>query len=477
MLPSTHADPGSRTNPWVLPALVVGFGVAVAMWCLGFVTHLPGISVPTAVTGSVLLLAHLATGYLAARSAPGRLFFAALSAGFVVGCVNLLVLGALLAPTDPSQQLPAHGAFVALGYVGASIIFAMLGAAIALATGSRASRGARVVDRERWLARFAIVAAVSAAPVILSGGLVTSADAGLAVHDWPGSYGALMWLYPLSRMTGGIYFEHAHRLFGSLVGFTMIVLVILSFVSTRRSLPRIAAIIALAAVIAQGIMGGQRVVTADAAPGQDLSSLTPESVPADAPANFALTKDNATSRGLAVAHGIFGQLTVAWLGICAVVMSPRYANARSAPPIRDTFLRRASAVLIAVLLLQLLLGATTRHLNHIHVLFTHAGFALVALVACSITGLRAAKHRGTPLRPLGMTVAHGAGLQVILGFAAMFSVLPYGRIGPEPWHAILLATAHQALGALLITSAAMLAVWSFRLTESAASDNARAAIA
>ena len=60
--------------------------------------------------------------------------------------------------------------------------------------------------------------------LLIAGGLVTSAREGLAVVDWPNSFGYNMFLYPPSRMTGGIYYERAHRLFGSLVGLTVLVL-------------------------------------------------------------------------------------------------------------------------------------------------------------------------------------------------------------------------------------------------------------
>ena len=60
--------------------------------------------------------------------------------------------------------------------------------------------------------------------LVVAGGLVTSNEAGLAVVDWPNSFGYNMFLYPLAKMTGGIYYEHAHRLYGSLVGLTTIVL-------------------------------------------------------------------------------------------------------------------------------------------------------------------------------------------------------------------------------------------------------------
>lgn len=462
-----HADLPTSRSPFIVPALTIGFAAAVVMWCIGFITHLPGLRAATPVVGVLMLLAHLGAGVFAVRTVAARPFRIATLAGLIAGCVNLLVLGSLLTPADPSKAAPAHAALIALGYIAASGVLAGIGAVIARAIGIHPSSGAAEVGRERWAARFAGVTALSAAPVILSGGLVTSAQAGLAVHDWPGSYGVLMWMYPLSRMTGGVYYEHAHRLFGSLVGLTTVVLTILAFTSTRRSLPRIAVVIALLAVIAQGIMGGQRVVTADAPADQDLRALTPESVPDDAPGNFALTTDNPTSRALAVAHGVFGQLTVAWLAACAVVMSPRYVSPRPDDMFPDRFLRFAAGGALAALLLQLLLGATTRHLHHMHVLMAHLAFAFVVLVMCMVAGLRAAKHRGTPVRRPGMALAHASGLQVLLGFGAMFSVLPYDRTGPEPWHAVLLATVHHALGAALLAAAAMLVVWTFRLTSSA----------
>lgn len=473
--------PNPQRTGLFLQAATIGFAAAVAMWLIGFVTHLPGLRAPTPVVGALLLLAHVATGVVAANCLTTRVVKVAGGAGLVAGTVNLLVLSGVLASDQAGSALPANAAVIAIAYVAFSGIVAAVSAGGARAIGIRAAPQAAMRTRETWLARFAAVAAFSAAPVILSGGLVTSAGAGLAVHDWPGSYGQVMWLYPLSRMTGGVYYEHAHRLFGTLVGLTTIVLVVLAFLNTRRSLPRIAAVVALVAVVAQGVMGGLRVTSADAPVGQDLSTLTPDTVPADAPANFALTTDNATSRGLAIVHGVFGQLTVAWLAACTAFMAPRFGRTGDPAvvdrPIHDRFLRRTTGVLLGVLLFQLLLGATTRHLEHFHVLMTHMGFAFVVVVVCFIAGLRAAKHRGTPVRLPGMGVAHASGLQVVLGFGAMFSVLPYDRVGPEPWHAVLLATAHQALGAVILANAAMLAAWTYRLTARHAAPAVRSAVA
>jgi cytochrome c oxidase assembly protein subunit 15 len=49
-------------------------------------------------------------------------------------------------------------------------------------------------------------------------GLVTNTGAGLAVPDWPSTFGHNLFLFPWSQMTGGIFYEHSHRLVGALVG-------------------------------------------------------------------------------------------------------------------------------------------------------------------------------------------------------------------------------------------------------------------
>ena len=68
------------------------------------------------------------------------------------------------------------------------------------------------------LSLFAALVAVSTALLIFAGGLVTSTGSGLSVPDWPNTYGWFMWSFPLSKMVGGIFYEHAHRLIASTVG-------------------------------------------------------------------------------------------------------------------------------------------------------------------------------------------------------------------------------------------------------------------
>jgi cytochrome c oxidase assembly protein subunit 15 len=72
-----------------------------------------------------------------------------------------------------------------------------------------------------WLHRYAIVLAVCTLFLVVAGASVTSKEAGLSVPDWPLSYGQVM-----PEMTGGVFFEHGHRMVATAVGFMTIVLTI-----------------------------------------------------------------------------------------------------------------------------------------------------------------------------------------------------------------------------------------------------------
>jgi heme a synthase len=76
----------------------------------------------------------------------------------------------------------------------------------------------------RWLNRFAVFTALATLALIGIGGLVTSHEAGMSVPDWPNSYGYNMFLFPPSKWIGGILYEHTHRLWASFVGLLVIAL-------------------------------------------------------------------------------------------------------------------------------------------------------------------------------------------------------------------------------------------------------------
>ncbi|MEO8167921.1 MAG: COX15/CtaA family protein, partial [bacterium] len=98
---------------------------------------------------------------------------------------------------------------------------------------------------------FAVLTAVATFFLIIAGGLVTSTDSGLAVPDWPLSYGQLM-----PPMVGGIFYEHGHRMVATLVGILTSILTLWLWKQEDRLWVKVLGLIALLAVIVQGILGG-----------------------------------------------------------------------------------------------------------------------------------------------------------------------------------------------------------------------------
>ncbi len=114
-----------------------------------------------------------------------------------------------------------------------------------------------------WPNRTAILLAVVTFPLIWVGGLVTTYKAGMSVPDWPSTYGYNLFLYPLATWLAGpfdLFIEHGHRLLGSLAGFVAILLVVVVWRRDQRVWVRRLALAALGLVIAQGLLGGLRVL-------------------------------------------------------------------------------------------------------------------------------------------------------------------------------------------------------------------------
>src|SRR5690349_10353771 len=127
--------------------------------------------------------------------------------------------------------------------------------------GNAIPQSSAVTDRHYhvWLNRFAWLSAVTTLLLICSGGMVTSKGVGLAVPDWPTTFGYNMFLFPVSKWIGGVFFEHTHRLIASTVGFLTIVLALWIWRAEERQTVKTLGLLAVAAVILQGILGGLRV--------------------------------------------------------------------------------------------------------------------------------------------------------------------------------------------------------------------------
>lgn len=510
----TPTDPHSATFArWVGPALVGGLGTAVAMWCAWFITHLPALQLPSAVLGPALLLLLLLGAYLTARQSgkTPRWAIGTLT-GVVSGLVNLMLVGSKIveAPADGAevgQLRPAAGLIV----VGFLALCAALGAAGGALARPKADTPP-ASDRD-WLNRLALVAMASFLPLLLIGGLVTSTGSGMAVPDWPGSYGANMFLYPIGLMSHErIFLEHTHRLFGSMVGLNTVAL-LLGVVgagptgSVRRR-ARILLCLALFALAAAAFFAGVKWMN-DPAAGPGPKIITVAGLLGSLLVAWRLSAGGEGSRlrgwasalfllvcaqgflggarvvenspTLALVHGVAAQLLFAVAAVIAASLSPAADLARAASPApRDRRLRLVSQWLLAALVIQLVFGAMYRHMHSMHPLWSHAAFSLVVVALAVLAGSLAMSRRSghdadRPLRRLGMTLHGLVGLQFVLGWIAFYLVLAAGSRGPTPTHDlmdqtpmapaydVLLRTAHQANGAILLAAAAALATLARRL--------------
>jgi cytochrome c oxidase assembly protein subunit 15 len=183
---------------------------------------------------------------------------------------------------------------------------------------------------------FAVIVAASTALLIFAGGLVTSTGSGLSVPDWPNTYGWFMWAFPVSKMVGGIFYEHLHRLVASTVGFLIVVLAIwLARVEPRRWVRRLG-YLALAAVVTQGVLGGITVLW-----------YLPDAI--------------------SIAHASLAQIVFCLTTTIALVTSPGWKAGYGQLPTsnfqlpRDVTLERIASVTTIAIYVQIVIGATMRH--------------------------------------------------------------------------------------------------------------------
>ncbi len=426
----------TSTRPNRSYVLPLGFAMTVSMWAAAYVCRLPAVMAPSwLVLG--LMLAMVALWGWATGLGTGDGWLAGMMVGAAAAVLNMLILGSILASADGGGVAPS-----ALWWVpGSILVIALVSGGFAVVPGRRVEH---VSDPADWTALFAKVAVAATFLLVVAGGLVTSNEAGLAVVDWPNTFGSNMFLFPLARMTGGIYYEHAHRLFGALVGLTTIVLAVRLWRSDDRPWLRRLAIVAVVLVIFQGILGGLRVTG-----GFTLSTSE---------------TDMAPSIALAVLHGVLGQVFLGLIVAIAVVTSRWWRQAPAAEP-RPTAAgdRSMQMWLIATLVLQLVLGAVQRHLAW--GLIIHISLAAVVVMLAVIAGARAwgLYHGAWPVQRLGQALIGGVGVQVTLGIAALAVTQGRAVVGSPTTLEVTIATAHQATGALLLALAVTLLLWTQRL--------------
>jgi cytochrome c oxidase assembly protein subunit 15 len=380
---------------------------------------------PAPVAGQVTITFVLAMvfigGFLAARySAKG--IWAAVGAGALSGLLNILIVGSILHDAAKNSSLVP----VAALWVGGSILLNAFVAGAGGLIGMLAPSPNR--NAVRWNAIFPALLACTTLMLIIAGGFVTGFSAGMAVPDWPQSYGYNMFLFPLSKMQSvdGKFYEHSHRLLGSLVGLTSLAVAVYLTRIERRRWVKLFAWAIFVGVCIQGLMGGFRV--------------TENSIP------------------LATLHGIFAQVVFASMA-CLSAAGMRTPPVSEASGTSDRFF---SGSLLGSLIVQLTLGALVRQRVDSLVLVHIMMAALVALLAITC-GFRAIVLHGglKPLKRVGIAIMVIVGIQLLLGIIALALRSPTGEA--RTTLSALWTTAHQANGALLLVSCALLWFWDLRL--------------
>lgn len=191
-----------------------------------------------------------------------------------------------------------------------------------------------------WFALFTVGWALL---VISIGGLVTSKGVGMAVPDWPTTYGYNMFFFPIRLWNGGIFHEHLHRLVASVLGLFTVVLALWIQQTDGRAWLRRVAWVAVGMVVIQGVLGGKRV---------QLNAVNVGSIPG--------------SVFFGVLHAVLAQLFLGTLAVIAVATSP--IRQRFWDGVRSRRVGRWVIALLVGIVIQLGVAATMRH--------QHAGLAI-----------------------------------------------------------------------------------------------------
>jgi cytochrome c oxidase assembly protein subunit 15 len=295
--------------------------------------------------------------------------------------------------------------------------------------------------------RLATVLVCAVFPLIFVGGLVTTTEAGMAVPDWPNTYGYNLFLYPLSTWFAGpwdIFVEHGHRLLGAAAGFLTIALAWSLWRHDERRWMKGLGLAALAAVIAQGVLGGLRVVL--------------------------------DARLLAMIHGCTGPL---YFALCVALwqftaLAPAVA-ATNDPHAAKAF--RLTLLTTCLAYFQLVLGAVVRHIPvdaapatfRTAVLFHLFMAAVVTIhVVLAVAAILKVRQSQASLRPaavflgslLLVQLALGLGTWIVnYGFPQWVNAVvttPNFVIRSTSLPQVLITTSHVAVGSLIVVTSLVL---------------------
>jgi cytochrome c oxidase assembly protein subunit 15 len=283
-----------------------------------------------------------------------------------------------------------------------------------------------------WSHRTAVILVCATFPLLFIGGLVTSKGAGLAVPDWPTTFGYNMFLYPWSKMVGNIFYEHSHRLVASSVGLLTVILALTLWFREKRDWLRWLGIAALGLVILQGVIGGLRVILLE--------------------------------HTLAIIHAAFAQAFFALTVSLAVFTSTEWGTNFQDVSLSDgSRLRRLCTVTTVVIYIQSVFGAVLRHTGErldAHLFF--AAMVVLHVLFISVRILRSHSDQPKLTRPAGLLTILLL-LQLSFGVASYFGKftsllrLTVGAL-------VVVTTTHLVIGAVMLATSLVLTLRCYRFS-------------
>lgn len=299
--------------------------------------------------------------------------------------------------------------------------------------------------------RLATLLVCAVFPLIFVGGLVTTTEAGMAVPDWPGTFGYNLFLYPWTTWIAGpwdIFVEHGHRLLGAAAGIITIALAWSLWKYDDRRWAKWLGVAALVAVIGQGVLGGLRVVL--------------------------------DARLLAMTHACTGPL---YFALCVAIWYLTHresASNETVEPARSAKAFRLAVLTTCLAYLQLILGAVVRHMPvyapprtfHTAVMFhlLMAGILTVHVVLLAIACRKIVSLRGVAAG-LGSLI----GVQLLLGMGTWVVnwgiprwvgnvvATPDFTVRTQSLPQVLTTTAHVAVGSLIVVTSLVASLKAGRL--------------
>lgn len=282
-----------------------------------------------------------------------------------------------------------------------------------------------------WLHRFAwLIATLTLLLPVTTGAIVTTLKAGMVFSDWPSSDGHNMLMYPWLSSARDQFVEHGHRLAGMVIGLLSLSLVIAAWTLDKRPVVKTVASGIFAAVFAQGMLGGARVLL-----------------------------DQQT---LALIHGDFAALVFSLMAVLVLITSRGWeSRSRMTSEIASNRVSMTAAMLLTTLIAQYVMGGFLRHLREngsfAWAWMVHPWFAIVVLCATvlfvfSVRGTNSTYLSRCAVALIGLTVA-----QSLIGLATW-----YVKYGIPSWGVvaqqdsvpqIVICSLHKVVGLLtLMTS-------------------------